>query len=355
MDGTLCSNMRVASDAAVAARKSRAGGFRGDRLHRSRREQAKLRLLGMKAARPGLKGLRAGLQIPGGGDRVDPASSSRYLPDMQYIACNGNMEAAMRDSDILVTATTRTGAASEGRLDQGGQLSTATSAAGRMNTPSCQKADKIVCDDWQTVKHRTQTVSRCYKDGVIGDSDIYANIVELLDGSKPGRENEKEFIYFNAVAPRLHGHFHCVRHVHARPRGRKGTYAGSAGQHDLRQDRPQAASISSRFIRSVTAEPRKLGSAVIFLLWRSRRIGAAASQLFCLCLPQREDPVHLVIDDHIAFVHTHAGLCEDLCRLCRHGALHTDLRRAVGLIAGAALICTDALFLAVEDLPRWYC
>jgi len=34
---------------------------------------------------------------------------------------------------------------------------------------------------------------------VIGDSDIYANIVELLDGSKPGRENEKEFIYFNAV------------------------------------------------------------------------------------------------------------------------------------------------------------
>ena len=34
---------------------------------------------------------------------------------------------------------------------------------------------------------------------MIGDSDIYANIVELLDGSKPGRENENEFIYFNAV------------------------------------------------------------------------------------------------------------------------------------------------------------
>ena len=60
-------------------------------------------------------------------------------------------------------------------------------------------ADKIVCDDWETVKHRTQTVSRCYKDGVITDSDIYGNLIDVLAGDKPGRENEEEFIYFDAV------------------------------------------------------------------------------------------------------------------------------------------------------------
>ena len=60
-------------------------------------------------------------------------------------------------------------------------------------------ADKIVCDDWETVKHRTQTISRCYKDGVISDADIYGNLIDVLDGTLPGRENDDEFIYFDAV------------------------------------------------------------------------------------------------------------------------------------------------------------
>ena len=62
-----------------------------------------------------------------------------------------------------------------------------------------QKASKIVCDDWETVKHRTQTVSRCYKDGVITDANIHGNLIDILSGDKPGRENDQEFIYFNAV------------------------------------------------------------------------------------------------------------------------------------------------------------
>jgi len=62
-----------------------------------------------------------------------------------------------------------------------------------------EMADKIVCDDWETVKHRTQTVSRCYKDGVITDSDVYGNLIDILSGEKPGRENDDEFIYFDAV------------------------------------------------------------------------------------------------------------------------------------------------------------
>ena len=59
--------------------------------------------------------------------------------------------------------------------------------------------DKIVCDDWETVKHRTQTLSRMYKEGLLADDDLYANLVELVRGTKPGRENDDERIYFNAV------------------------------------------------------------------------------------------------------------------------------------------------------------
>ncbi len=62
-----------------------------------------------------------------------------------------------------------------------------------------KQCDKIVCDDWETVKHRTQTLSRMYKDGELTDADVYANLSELVSGSKPGRENDDERIYFNAV------------------------------------------------------------------------------------------------------------------------------------------------------------
>lgn len=62
-----------------------------------------------------------------------------------------------------------------------------------------QKADKIVCDDWESSKHRTQTISRMYVEGLLKDSDIYANLAEIISGKKSGRENNQEFIYFNSV------------------------------------------------------------------------------------------------------------------------------------------------------------
>ena len=62
-----------------------------------------------------------------------------------------------------------------------------------------KQSDKIVCDDWETVKHRTQTLSRMYKDGALTDDDIHANLVEVVAGEKSGRETPDERAYFNAV------------------------------------------------------------------------------------------------------------------------------------------------------------
>jgi|TARA_B100000809_G_C15057740_1_gene501240 ornithine cyclodeaminase/alanine dehydrogenase-like protein (mu-crystallin family) len=38
-----------------------------------------------------------------------------------------------------------------------------------------------------------------YQDGELSDDDIHANLIGLVVGSKPGREDPQERIYFNAV------------------------------------------------------------------------------------------------------------------------------------------------------------
>lgn len=63
-----------------------------------------------------------------------------------------------------------------------------------------EKADKIVCDFWEGIKHRMiSTVALMWKDGLIKDGDIHAELGEIISGGKNGRENEDEIIYFNAV------------------------------------------------------------------------------------------------------------------------------------------------------------
>ena len=43
------------------------------------------------------------------------------------------------------------------------------------------------------------TVALMWKDGLIKDEDIYAQLGQILDGQKSGRDNDDQIIYFNAV------------------------------------------------------------------------------------------------------------------------------------------------------------
>jgi ornithine cyclodeaminase/alanine dehydrogenase-like protein (mu-crystallin family) len=120
------------------------------------------------------------------------------LPSMKFIAGETNLEVAVKDADILVTATSA----------QAPMLKAAWMKPGTFYThiggwedeyAVAQQCDKIVCDDWENVKHRGQTLCRMYKEGLLQDSDIYANLDELVVGAKRGRENAEERVYFNAV------------------------------------------------------------------------------------------------------------------------------------------------------------
>ena len=196
MDGTLCSNIRVAAMGSAAAQvlsreNSESIGFIGAG------EQAKMHLLGMKSVRPGLKVCKVAAK-----DAWEEENFIRdmqpILPDMQFVACNTVLEDAIRDSDIIVTATSAQAPLLKAAWIKEGAF---YSHIGGWEDEYAvvQKASKIVCDDWETVKHRTQAVSRCYKDGVITDADIHGNLIDVLSGTKPGRENDEEFIYFDAV------------------------------------------------------------------------------------------------------------------------------------------------------------
>lgn len=196
MDGTLCSNIRVAAMGATAAEAlsredSETIGFIGAG------EQAKMHLLGMKSVRPSLKVCKVAAKTPEeeAGFINDLAP---ILPDMEFVACNTVLKDAIVDSDIIVTATSAQAPLLKADWIKKGAF---YSHIGGWEDEYAvvQKASKIVCDDWETVKHRTQTVSRCYKDGVITDEDIHGNLIDVLSGKCAGRENDEEFIYFNAV------------------------------------------------------------------------------------------------------------------------------------------------------------
>ncbi|ATX79898.1 ornithine cyclodeaminase/alanine dehydrogenase [Mariprofundus aestuarium] len=196
MDGTLASNMRVGAVGAVAAKHlaikdAETIGFIGAG------EQAKMHLLAMKVVRPTLKVCRVtaltAAEEQGFIDQLSP-----ILPDMEFIAANGDIRLAMEGADILVTATGAQAPLLKAEWVKPGAFYSHV-GGWEDEYAVASLCDKIVCDDWETVKHRTQTVSRMYKEGLIDDRDVHADLHELVSGDKPGRESDDERIYFDAV------------------------------------------------------------------------------------------------------------------------------------------------------------
>lgn len=108
-------------------------------------------------------------------------------------------EAAIRESDIVECATlANEPIVHSGWLKKGCLL---LNLADYEVTYDCvRKADKIVVDNWDTIKHRmVSTVAMMWKDGIITDDDIYAQLGQILIGEKTGRDNDEQIIYFNSV------------------------------------------------------------------------------------------------------------------------------------------------------------
>lgn len=196
LEGTLCSNMRVGAVGGIAARHfarpdSKSIGFIGAG------EQAKMHLVAMKKAVPALQECRVAAKHAHEETQfVDEMAP--LFPDLRFIPTGTNLQRATEGADILVTATSA----------QAPLLKAAWMKPGAFYShiggwedeyEVARQCGKIVCDDWETVKHRTQTLSRMYTDGELTDDDVFANLVDVVSGEKGGRESADERIYFNAV------------------------------------------------------------------------------------------------------------------------------------------------------------
>ena len=196
MEGTLCSNLRTGATSAVAAKylakkDSEVIGFIGAG------EQAKFHLMMMVSALPSLKTCKVSSRTNESEKKFIKQLSKMY-PNIQFIACNSDYEKAARDSDVIVTAISGQEKILKGEWVSSGALY--CHVGGLEDDYSvAKKANKIVCDDWNVVKHRTQTISRMYKEGLLKDENIYGNLDAIVTGKLKGRESENEIIYFNTV------------------------------------------------------------------------------------------------------------------------------------------------------------
>ena len=118
--------------------------------------------------------------------------------DVKFVTCNNDSYKCASGADIIVTAISGQSPVLKAKDITKGCLYIHV-GGWEDEYGVAMKANKIVCDDWEVVKHRSQTLCRMYKEGLINDSNIYANLSELISGSKKGREDDMEFIYFNSV------------------------------------------------------------------------------------------------------------------------------------------------------------
>jgi ornithine cyclodeaminase/alanine dehydrogenase-like protein (mu-crystallin family) len=196
LEGTLASNIRVGAMGALAAehfarRDARVIGFIGSG------EQAKMHLLAMKTVRPTLTECRVAARTAEE-EQQFVRELAPLVPDMELVATGTDRARAMEGADILVTATSAQAPLLEAGWMQPGAFYSHV-GGWEDEYAVAKQCQKIVCDDWETVKHRTQTLSRMYKDGELLDTDIHGNLDEVVAGDKPGRETDDERVYFNAV------------------------------------------------------------------------------------------------------------------------------------------------------------
>ncbi|MGB5951367.1 MAG: ornithine cyclodeaminase family protein [Ornithinimicrobium sp.] len=196
MDGTLCSNIRVGAMGGVAAKHfarpdSTRIGFIGSG------EQAKMHLLAMKTAVPSLRECAVS-DLHEIEEEVFAEEMARLFPDMTFTCTQHDNKAAVEGADIIVTATSAQQPLLKADWVKPGSFYSHIGGWEDEYAVAAQ-ADTIICDEWETVKHRTQTLSRMYKDGQLSDADVAGDLDDVVAGDIPGRQSADERVYFNAV------------------------------------------------------------------------------------------------------------------------------------------------------------
>ena len=195
-DGTAVSTMRTGASGGIAVKL----------LAKSNAEviticgagaQAPTQLEASLIARPSLKKLFIYDIRVENSERFANFVKEKY-PQLEVVVAN-DIEKATRESDIIDCVTLASEPFIKGEWLKKGAL-VMNMADYEVDNDCVKKADKIVVDFWDGIKHRMiSTVALMWKDGLVKDSDIHAELGEILCNEKTARENDDEIIYFNAV------------------------------------------------------------------------------------------------------------------------------------------------------------
>lgn len=196
MDGTIPSAMRTGA----------VGGVGAKYLARKNSEvlcligmgvQAKTQAMAIKEALPSLREIRGYDKAAERG--IQGAKDIEKLTGIptKFVS---TPEEAVKGADVIVTATVANEPIVKEKWVKEGSLFIHIGSYVEEEYEVVLNSDKIVVDDWHVVKHRkTPVLARMYDEKLITDSDIYANLDEIVAGKKPGRESDDERIFFAPI------------------------------------------------------------------------------------------------------------------------------------------------------------
>ena len=190
-------------------------------------EQAKMNLLALKTVRPSLSECRVSAKTAEE-ERQFIAQLAPVLPGMDLRAAGTDGAWAMSEADILVTATSAQAPILQAAWMKPGAFYSHI-GGWEDDYAVAKQCDKIVCDDWETVKHRTQTLSRMYQDGELLDGDVTGDLVEFVAGDKVGRGERRQARVLQRGRARLRRRCDRIGDVSPSQRARQGTRARHAG------------------------------------------------------------------------------------------------------------------------------
>ena len=109
-------------------------------------------------------------------------------------------EAAVRGADVVVTATVADEPIVKADWLKAGSFFAHVGSYQEEEEAVILRADKVVVDIWEEVLHRgTPLLARMFTEGRIDGSRIWANIGEIINGRKPGREHDGERIFYSPL------------------------------------------------------------------------------------------------------------------------------------------------------------
>lgn len=195
-DGTAISTMRTGASGGVAI-KFLAKSDAASMLICGAGAQAPTQLEAALIARPTIKTVYVYDIRPESSERFAKAMGEKY-PEITFVVTN-DVEVAARESDIIDCVTLASEPFIKGEWLKKGAL-VMNMADYEVDHECVKRASKLVVDYWENVKHRMiSTVALMWRDGLVKDEDIHAELGEILTGKKAPRENDDEIIYFNAV------------------------------------------------------------------------------------------------------------------------------------------------------------